>query len=163
MVTEQRDDGPRCATLCSRLHDADRLTGRCHPRVRYSDGQGVSGWLIAAYFQISESSRRGCVITGYPTIRMFDARGRPLPTHVQQRSDASRTPVRVRRGHAAHFLVQYRWRTPNAEADCRPAPHALRLRLPADTRTLTVPVDGTGDQLRVFTPCNGELRITALF
>lgn len=157
MVTEQRDDGPRCATLCSRLHDADRLTGRCHPRVRYSDGQGVSGWLIAAYFQISESSRRGCVITGYPTIRMFDARGRPLPT------DASRTPVRVRRGHAAHFLVQYRWRTPNAEADCRPAPHALRLRLPADTRTLTVPVDGTGDQLRVFTPCNGELRITALF
>jgi hypothetical protein len=160
-ITEQRDGSP-CATPCSRLHQADRLTGRCRPHVRYSSGQGVAGGLISAEFQIREESRHGCVISGYPTIQMIDRRGRQLPTHVQQRADFSAAPLRLRRGHPMYFVIQYHWQTFNAEAYCRPAPHALLLRLPGDRRTLTVPVDGTSAQLRVFTPCNGELRITAL-
>ena len=120
-ITEQRD-GLRCATPCARLHDADRLTGECRPRVRYSSGQGIMGGQISAEFEITERSRRGCEISGYPVIRMIDGRGRQLPTHVQQRTDYPATLLRLSRDHPIYF----------------------------------------NEQLRVFTPCNGELWIGPL-
>jgi hypothetical protein len=160
-MTEQRD-GARCATPCARLHRSDRVTGDCNPRAHYSDAQGVMGGLISANFRVSERSRRGCVITGYPTVRMIDSAGHQLPTHVVQRTDLPPLALRVRRGHPVYLNIEYRWSTLNAQAYCRPAPHALRMRLPGTSRTLTVPLDGTSDALRVFTPCGGELWISPL-
>jgi hypothetical protein len=160
-MTEEAEHVSACATPCARLHRNDRRRGDCRPQVRYTDGQGLGG-RIYAHFRVSEQSKRGCSMAGYPTIRMIDMDGHALPTHVAQDHTRPVRAIHLRRGHPAGFQISYAY-TLDDGLGCRPAPHALSLRLPGTPRAIRVPVDGADPDLRVFTPCHGAIVLTPMY
>lgn len=154
--TEQEESGSACATPCARLHQSDRRTGRCNPRVYEGDGQGATGNIFVA-LEVRERSRAGCRIRGFPTVRMVDRRGRLFATRVSQAFGPVRT-VHLRRGRRVFIQLVYSYRDdgdPDGITACYPQASTLLVRLPGDEKERRVRVDG-------LAPCGGAITVSPL-
>jgi hypothetical protein len=149
--------GDATAPARSATQPARASSAGCLPHVRYASGQGAGG-RIWTEFSVRVTSRRGCSFHGFPAVRLVDSHGRSLPTHEVHRAEIAVRPIVLRRGKPGWFGIDYRWNRTDGEI-CRPAPHAVVVRIPGAARSLVVAVDGDDPDTRVFTPCAGEFEV----
>jgi hypothetical protein len=113
-------------------------------------GSGAAG-TIETTVALRNTSARTCVVAGYPSLHMVDARGAKVPTRTMdggsyRSTSQAQTMVTLPPGQSGSFNIVYADVPRGSEASC-PSSAAPQITLPSNYDPLTVPAS--------LSTCNG--------
>lgn len=132
------------------------------PQLKLAAGDGDAGaGNRVRNFSLQNIGTQACSLTGYPTVTLQDARGRPVASVRAEQSPGSYfrqgqapTPVELAPQTKAYFEMA--WNVVLDETMQKTCPEAATLKVtaPSDTASLGLPF--------VFSPCGGRIHVSPI-
>ena len=138
------------AASIAALDAASAPCTRSQLSVRSNGSQGAAGTIYGAWV-FTNVSKATCTLHGYPSLRLYGKRGRPIPTHVKQDLRPRPSTVRLKPGASATFRTSY---SDVAVPRC-PVSSVIQITPPHTGESLFIPA--------VLTPCRGVVHISAVW
>ena len=118
--------------------------------VRSNGTEGAAGTIYGAWV-FTNVSKTTCRLNGYPDIRLYGKRGRPITTHVKTDLKPAPTNVRLASGDAATFRTSYS--DVSSGGRC-PTSSVAQITAPNAAAPLLIPA--------VLGPCGGIVHVSGV-